>query len=281
MLLYLVQSAKQLVRCAIVRLLALCESASIHSIVDTRVDDLVPLINPLLQRRRSKIQSRIPAHLIQPRVEELDDIIALIAHHLLLPAVPQHRHRRPAAVAAAPQIVDLLQRSAPIRAIQTSSHDILGGGGGGGGGGGFTELPEAVGAGGGDGDCDGGFEAFEGADDEGAVGPGAGEADVEVEVLAGEGGGGGVGKAEGGGGAGVAAAGVGGGELGHHEVPSGGPGGAGGGDEEVGREGLAPEETCDGGDGVGVWVWSERHLEGAAAADGGGRRREEEWGAEE
>lgn len=34
----------------------------------------------------------------------------------------------------------------------------------------------------------------------------------------------------------VSAGWVGGGELGHHEVPDGGPGGAGGGDEELGWE---------------------------------------------
>lgn len=111
------------------------------------------------------------------------------------------------------------------------------------------------------------------------MGPGAGEANIEVEVLAGErrvhGG-----AAELGGGAGVAAAGVGGGELGHHEVPSGGPGGAGGGDEKVGWKGLGPEEFCEGGDGV----WVEGHFDcGAevAALAGGGRWREEEGGAEE
>lgn len=51
-----------------------------------------------------------------------------------------------------------------------------------------------------------------------------------------------------GGGSGVIPGGVGGGDLGHHEVPRGGPGGADGGDEELGGEGLAPEELGDGGD---------------------------------
>lgn len=59
--------------------------------------------------------------------------------------------------------------------------------------------------------------------------------------LAGELGGGG---AKLGGGSGVAAGWVGGGELGHHEVPGGGPCGADGGDEELGRQGFAPHEFC-------------------------------------
>lgn len=46
--------------------------------------------------------------------------------------------------------------------------------------------------------------------------------------------------------AGVGAGGVGGGQLAHHEMPRGVPGGADGGDEELGREGLAPEEVGDG-----------------------------------
>lgn len=74
------------------------------------------------------------------------------------------------------------------------------------------------------------------------MGPGAREAHVEMEgsgalFLAGKLGGIG---AELGGGSGVDAGGAGGGELGHHEVPRGGPGGADCRDEELGREGFAP-----------------------------------------
>lgn len=63
-----------------------------------------------------------------------------------------------------------------------------------------------------------------------------------------------------GGGSGVTAGGIGGGELGHEEVPGGGPGGTDGGDEELGREGVAPEELGDGGE----WL-----LEGHSKADVG------------
>lgn len=55
-------------------------------------------------------------------------------------------------------------------------------------------------------------------------------------------------------GSGVTAGWVGGGELGHHEVPCGGPGGTDGGDEELGWEGRAPEEFGDAGKEVGVRV---------------------------
>lgn len=92
--------------------------------------------------------------------------------------------------------------------------------------------------------------------------PRAGQGHIEVEgarVLAGKlerveiGG-------ELGGGSGVTAGGIGGGELGHEEVPGGGPGGTDGGDEELGREGVAPEELGDGGE----WL-----LEGHSRADVG------------
>lgn len=72
------------------------------------------------------------------------------------------------------------------------------------------------------------------------MGPGAGKAHVEMEgfwFLAGKSGGIG---AELRGGSGVVSGWVGRGELGHHEVPGGGPGGTDGGDEELGWEGGAP-----------------------------------------
>lgn len=97
-----------------------------------------------------------------------------------------------------------------------------------------------------------GLEVSEGADDEGAVGPGAGEGNVEVEaggarvpaVAVGDGG-------KGTGGAGVRAGGVRGGKLAHHQVPGGGPGRSDGGDEGPRWEGPAPEEAADGGEGIG------------------------------
>lgn len=72
------------------------------------------------------------------------------------------------------------------------------------------------------------------------MGPGARETHVEVEVLVGNVGGAAGVDAEFGGGPGVTSGTVGRGHLGHHEMPSGGPGGAYGGDEELGWEGLAP-----------------------------------------
>lgn len=70
------------------------------------------------------------------------------------------------------------------------------------------------------------------------MGPGAGEAHVEVESRRGSLGSG----PKRGGGSGVGAGGrVGGGQLGHHEVPRGGPEGAGGGHKELRRQGLAPQ----------------------------------------
>lgn len=118
----------------------------------------------------------------------------------------------------------------------------------------IPELPGSVNAGGRNRDGYGVFEALECPDDEGAVGPGAWEANVKVEVLAGNVGGGVV-DAEFGGGSRVTTGRVGRGHLGHHEVPGGGPGGADGGDEELGREGLAPEELGDGSYEVGIGIW--------------------------
>lgn len=73
------------------------------------------------------------------------------------------------------------------------------------------------------------------------MGPGAWKADVEVEGV------GflaaklfGVRVSELGDGSGVGSGWIGGGELRHHEVPGGGPGGADGGDEELWWEGFAP-----------------------------------------
>ena len=68
------------------------------------------------------------------------------------------------------------------------------------------------------------------------MGPWAGEADVEVEGIR-------VFRArvsELGDGSGVRSGWVGRGELGHHELPGGGPGGADGGDEELWGEGFSP-----------------------------------------
>lgn len=70
------------------------------------------------------------------------------------------------------------------------------------------------------------------------MGPGAGQAHVEMEnawFLAGK-----LGGAKLGGGSDVTAGRIGGGELGHHEVPRGGPGGTDGGDEELGWKRLTP-----------------------------------------
>lgn len=64
-------------------------------------------------------------------------------------------------------------------------------------------------------------------------------------------------------------------------MPGGGPGGAGGGDEKVGWEGLTPEELCEGGDGVWVDGHFDSVVEVAAVGCGGGGRRDEERGAEE
>lgn len=90
--------------------------------------------------------------------------------------------------------------------------------------------------------------------------PGAGQGHVEVEVvrvLAGKLEGVEIGG-ESGAGSGVTAGGIGGCELRHEEVPRGRPGGADGGDEELRREGVAPEELGDGGE----WL-----LEGHSRAD--------------
>ncbi len=94
------------------------------------------------------------------------------------------------------------------------------------------ELPGAVEARGSYGDGNSFFEALEGPNDEGPVGPGASEAHVEVKkkkvkvvVVVGV-----VGYPEFRSGSRVTAGGIGGGELGHHELPRGVPGCTDGGD---------------------------------------------------
>lgn len=204
----------------------------IHAIVYTGIDHPIPLLDLPLELRGAEIRARTSGN----RVQELDNGVALVAHHLLFLGIPQHRDRRPPIVAPPPHPVHLSQRPSPIGPVRPRDQIPAVG---------FItaaavasipEPPGAVGSGGGDGDGEEGLEVPEGADEEGAVGPGAGEGDVEVEgrgrvrVRVREEVGGGHGG-EGAGGAGVGAGGIGGGELAHHEEPRGGPGGSDGGDE--------------------------------------------------
>lgn len=77
----------------------------------------------------------------------------------------------------------------------------------------------------------------------------------------------------------VSAGWVGWGELGHHEVPDGGPGGAGGGDEELGWEGRTPEDFGEAGDGICVVGHFDCCSE-VSAVGGGVVRREDEGDAD-
>lgn len=91
-------------------------------------------------------------------IKELNNPIALIANNIPDLLVPKHRHGGTAIVPAP---------SHPIYLFQSSAG---------------SDFPQPVRAGDGEGDGDEVFEGAEGADDEGAVGPGAGEGGEEVEV---------------------------------------------------------------------------------------------------
>lgn len=175
----------------------------------------------------------------------MNDIITLVANDIVFLGIPKHWHRGTSSIPSFPQSINFLQSSTLISVIRTRDKDIL-----------IRswnivvelEFPRAVSARGGNGDGNGVFEALEGPDDEGAVGPGAGEAHVEVKMRIVRGWAWAAGDfvgPESGGGPGVTTGGVGGGELGHHEAPRGVPGGADGGDEEIRREGWAPQELRD------------------------------------
>lgn len=111
-------------------------------------------------------------------VQELDDRVALVAHHFLPLRVPKHWHRRPPVVAAPPEPVHLPQRPPRIGAVGAGAQIFADDGGPTG-----AEQPGAIEAGGRDGNGERGAEALKRADDEDAVRPGAREGDVEVEVL--------------------------------------------------------------------------------------------------
>jgi hypothetical protein len=71
-----------------------------HVIADAGADDVVPAVDVLAQLQRLQVKAAIA--FTREVTEQLEDLDALVADHLVAFGVPQHRHLGPALKPAAP-----------------------------------------------------------------------------------------------------------------------------------------------------------------------------------
>jgi len=162
-----IQAGEQGIEGHLVRLLGGGKTAAIHPIVHCAVD---PLIEPIdLLAQRYWIEITVPAaQLIKGAVEHPDDLGRFVAHDGALVLVPEHRHGDPTGVVGIGPGIELVQsfgslvgiRHHPLRRLEGPAL--------------FAHEPVN------DGERDQIAQSLEGADDQGAVSPGAGQRYIKV-----------------------------------------------------------------------------------------------------
>ena len=172
-----IQGLEQRIQIRFVRVLRRREAGLVDAVVDGVVDPLVHGVDLRPQLRGVEAAARQPVFAqvlgeqgVERGVEDADDLGALVVDDGLRPLVPQRRHRVPALVPRVRLLVQVLhpgeavQRVLRVGAVPAGEEPSV-----------FRELEVA------DDELDDGLEALEGADEVGAVRPGA--AVVEVEGI--------------------------------------------------------------------------------------------------
>ena len=173
-----VERLEERIQARFVRVLRRREARLVDAVVDRVVDPAVHGVNVRAQplrvepaARRAIFAQVLREQRVEGDVEHADDLAALVVHHGFRLLVPEDRHRVPALVLRVGLFVQVLHPGEAVEGVRCVGAVAAG------------EAPALLGelavA---DDELDDGFEALEGADEVGAVGPGA--AVVEVEGVA-------------------------------------------------------------------------------------------------